>query len=75
MKVGDVVKVDYVSAVGGHWNWVGMLMGIYGHKLEFMMENPNVMGAVWALFDGLVVLVPLMVGFVTARSSALSARW
>ena len=39
MKVGDVVKVDYVSSQGNHWNWVGMLMGIYGHKLEFMING------------------------------------
>lgn len=39
MRVGDVVKVDYVSSQGNHWDWVGMLMGIYGHKLEFMIDG------------------------------------
>ena len=39
MKVGDVIKMDYISDNGAHWNWVGMLMGIYGHKLEFMIDG------------------------------------
>ena len=39
MQVGDVVKVDYVSSLGNHYDWVGMLMGIYGHKLEFMIDG------------------------------------
>ena len=48
MKVGDVVKVDYVSSQGNHWNWVGMLMGIYGHKLEFMIDGKF---DVWRMSD------------------------
>ena len=48
MKIGDVVKVDYVSSAGNHWNWVGMLMGIYGHKLEFMIDGKF---DVWRMSD------------------------
>ena len=48
MKVGDVVKVDYVSSAGNHWNWVGMLMGIYDHKLEFMIDGKF---DVWRMSD------------------------
>jgi len=48
MKVGDVVKVDYVSSQGNHWNWVGILMGIYGHKLEFMIDGKF---DVWRMSD------------------------
>merc|ERR1719453_2010872 len=40
-------------------------------KLEFMFDIPLTMGAVWGFFDMLVFLVPLTVGFVTARSSAI----
>ena len=39
MKFGDVVKVDYVSSHGNHYNWVGMIMGIYGHKLEMLING------------------------------------
>ena len=48
MKVGDVVKVDYVASQGNHWNWVGMLMGIYGHKLEFLIDGDF---DVWRMSD------------------------
>ena len=48
MKVGDVIKVDYMSSEGNHWNWVGMLTGIYGHKLEFMIDGKF---DVWRMSD------------------------
>ena len=48
MKVGDLVKVDYVSSLGNHWNWTGLLMGIYGHKLEFMIDGKL---DVWRMSD------------------------
>ena len=48
MKVGDVIKMDYVSDNGAHWNWVGILMGIYGHKLEFMIDGKF---DVWRMSD------------------------
>ena len=48
MKVGDLVKVDYVSSLGNHWNWTGLLMGIYAHKLEFMIDGKL---DVWRMSD------------------------
>lgn len=39
MKVGDVISIDYISSEGNHWKWVGMLTGVYGHKLEFMIDG------------------------------------
>ena len=48
MKVGDVISVDYVSSQGNHWKWVGILMGIYGHKLEFLIDGKL---DVWRMSD------------------------
>ncbi len=39
MKTGDLVKVDYVSSLGTHYDWVGVVMGVYGHKLEFLIDG------------------------------------
>lgn len=39
MNVGNVVKVDYVSSSGNHWKWVGMITGIYGHKIELLIDG------------------------------------
>lgn len=48
MKVGDVVKVDWLSESGNYYNWVGLLMGIYGHKLEFLIDGDF---DVWRISD------------------------
>ena len=48
MKVGDVISVDYVSSQGNHWKWVGILMGIYGHKLELLIDGKL---DVWRMSD------------------------
>tara|TARA_B100000683_G_scaffold258027_2_gene280220 strand:+ start:243 stop:419 length:177 start_codon:yes stop_codon:yes gene_type:complete len=48
MKVGDVISVDYVSSHGNHWKWVGILTGIYGHKLEFLIDGKF---DVWRMSD------------------------
>ena len=39
MKVGNIVKVDYISSMGNHWNWVGMVTGVYGHKIELLING------------------------------------
>ena len=48
MKVGDVISVDYVSSQGNHWKWIGILTGIYGHKLEFLIDGKF---DVWRMSD------------------------
>ena len=40
-------------------------------KVEFMCDNPNSMAYLWFSFDFAVMVLPLAVGFVTARSSAV----
>ena len=40
-------------------------------KLDFMLSNPYHCSAMWGLFDWLMFLVPISLGFVTARSSAV----
>jgi len=61
MRVGDVVKVDWLSESGNYYNWVGLLMDSCGHKLEFLIDGDF---DVWRISDlelikergGLIVL-------------------
>lgn len=39
MKVGDIVKVDYVSREGNRWDWSGLLVWTCGYKFEFLIDG------------------------------------